>query len=62
MTTRPPMAEAIPNVLQDQTVPNTLAGVGAPRPVGRSRQSNGILVVVGAAIAALAALIVARIA
>ena len=29
--------KALPNVLRDQTVPNTLGGVGAPRPVARRR-------------------------
>ena len=59
-TLRTSMVEAIPNVLQDQTVPNTLGGIGPPAPARRARPSNGILIVVGAAVAAIAALIVAR--
>jgi len=62
MATRPQMVEAVPNVLQDQTVPNTLNGVGAAVPVGRSRPSNGVLAVAGAAVAAIVALVLARLA
>jgi hypothetical protein len=59
-TTRGPTIEAVPNVLQDQTIPNTLNGVGAAIPVGRSRPSNGVLAVAGAAVAAIVALVLAR--
>ena len=62
MATRPQMVEAVPNVLQDQTVPNTLNGVRAAVPVGRSRPSNGVLAVAGAAVAAIVALVLARLA
>ena len=31
--------KALPNVLRDQTVPNTLGGIGAPRPGGAEARS-----------------------
>jgi hypothetical protein len=59
-TTRGPTVEALPNVLQDQTVPNTLRGMLPPAPVARRWPSTGVLVVAGAAVAAIVALVVAR--
>jgi len=60
MTTRGPTIVAIPNVLQDQTVPNTLSGMLPPVPVARRGPANGVLVVAAVALAALGALIVYR--
>jgi hypothetical protein len=52
---------ALPNVLRDQTIPNTLGGVGAPRPAPRQRTvgvSRAVLGVIAAVvIAALLALL-----
>jgi len=59
-TTRVRSVEVVPNVLQDQTVPNTLGGVGPPLAVGPRRPSRRVLVVACAAIAAVLALVVAR--
>jgi hypothetical protein len=61
-STRAPTVEAVPNVLQDQTIPNTLNGVGPQAPAARPRPSGRLLVVIGAAIAAVAAYAVARVA
>jgi hypothetical protein len=61
-TNRGPTVEAIPNVLQDQTVPNTLRGMLPPAPVVSRWPSRGVLVVIAAAVAAVAALLVARLA
>lgn len=60
MTNRGPTVEAIPNVLQDETVPNTLAGLRPAASVARRRPATGLVVVSGAAIAAIVALIVVR--
>jgi hypothetical protein len=60
-TTRGPTVAALPNVLQDQTVPNTLAGMLPPAPVARRWPSSGVLVVIAGVITAFAAIILARI-
>jgi hypothetical protein len=61
-TTRGPTVEALPNVLQDQTVPNTLRGMLPPASVARRWPSTGVLVVIAGVVAAMAALVIARIA
>lgn len=48
--------KALPNVLRDQTIPNTLGGIGLARPVRRSRLPLGALV--AAAVVILAGLTV----
>ena len=46
--------KALPNVLRDQTIPNTLGGIGLARPARRSRLPVGALA--AAAIVVLAGL------
>ncbi len=52
--------EVLPNVLHDQTVPNTLGGLAAPGPVGRLRLPPGVLVAAGAIVLALLAILLGR--
>ena len=60
-TTRTPGVVALPNVLQDQTVPNTIGGIGPPIVVGPRRRPSGRVLMVGAAaIVAAIVLVVSR--
>jgi hypothetical protein len=49
--------QALPNVLHDQTVPNSLGGVTQPRPVARRRVPVRTLTTAAVVLAALVALL-----
>lgn len=53
---------ALPNVLRDQTVPNTLGGVGAPKPAARRRPMSVSRAAAGVIVAAVLATVLALLA
>ena len=52
--------KALPNVLRDQTIPNTLGGIGLPRPASRSRLPVGALAAAAVVILAGLAILLGR--
>jgi hypothetical protein len=52
--------DALPNVLRDQRVPNTLGGIGPPVPAPKLRLPVRALAIVAVAVAAVIAFLVLR--